>query len=254
MAKHIYLSMIPESLVVSMLPPEKFGAYLAVGTRKRSSGQAMFFEVDPGFRSDFFDLEAALDRCVPHPDGEPKHSVYAGIYRVLEHVPLSAVGDLWLATRDGRVLGLERGVLPEQFPGTYHLYQEICPVHPLIASWLTPDKFCAFITDTSTPVSVPRICFVDLKLHGLADDPRNADVRDLPYANIEHLRDCLCQLDQQKGKHTKTVDRIQPQQFPYRCVRTGFYLGDQDGMLFYPFPSAEELETDYYAWWRSVNV
>ncbi len=254
MGKHIYLSMIPESLVVSMLPPEKFGAYLAVGTRKRSRGQAIFFELDPAFRSDFFDLEGALERCVPHPDGEPKHSVYAGIYRVLEHVPLSAMQGLWLGTQDGRVLGLQQATPSRQFLGGYHLYREFCPVHPLIASWLTPEKFCAFITDISSPVSVPRICFCDLQLEGLAEDPRNAEVSDLPYADLQHLRDCLCELDEETGKHTKTVDRIAPQQFPYRCIRTGFYVGDQEGMLFYPIPSVEELETDHYAWWRSVNV
>ncbi len=31
---YLYLSMTPESLVASMLPPEQFGNYLAVGTRK----------------------------------------------------------------------------------------------------------------------------------------------------------------------------------------------------------------------------
>ncbi len=54
MTVHLYLSLIPEALIASMLSPEEFGAYYAVGTQKKSRGQAIFFEIDPKFRSDFF--------------------------------------------------------------------------------------------------------------------------------------------------------------------------------------------------------
>ena len=46
MAKHLYLSMIPEALIASMLTPEEFGVYYAVGSEKKSRGQAIFFEID----------------------------------------------------------------------------------------------------------------------------------------------------------------------------------------------------------------
>ncbi len=39
---HLYLSLMPEALIASMLSPEEFGAYYAVGTEKKSSGQAIF--------------------------------------------------------------------------------------------------------------------------------------------------------------------------------------------------------------------
>ena len=55
-----------------MLIPEEFGAYYAVGTQKKSRGQAIFFEIDPKFRSDFFNVEEGIERCVPHEDGSPK--------------------------------------------------------------------------------------------------------------------------------------------------------------------------------------
>jgi hypothetical protein len=32
--------LIPEALIASMLPPVDFGTYLAVGTKKRTSGDA----------------------------------------------------------------------------------------------------------------------------------------------------------------------------------------------------------------------
>ena len=60
MAVHFYLSLIPEALIASMLTPEEFGTYYAVGIQKKSRGQAIFFEVDPKFKSDAFRLEEAI--------------------------------------------------------------------------------------------------------------------------------------------------------------------------------------------------
>ena len=255
MKTYLYLSMTPEALVASMLEPEAFGTYLATGTRKRTHGRAMFFDLNPDMQSEYFDLAHIRERCVPHPDGAPKHSVYLAIYRVLEHVPLEAVNSLWLATRDGRVLEVNQdaGALPK-FLGSYYLYQEICPVHPLIASTFDPEVFCNFITDSSRPINVPRICFVDLELGQLADDPTSRDIKDLPYAHIDHIQDCITQLSQQEDKDTKTVNRAQPEEFPYRCIRSGFYLGDKDSILYFPFPAHEQLDVQHHEWWRSVNI
>ncbi len=253
MTTHLYLSMIPESLVASMLPPREFGTYLAVGTQKRSRGEAVFFDLAGEFPSDDFDFSAVAERCVAHADGQPKHSLYLAIYRVLERVPLEVVGSLWLITPGGHVLELTQAPVPAEFEGKYHLYQEICPVHPLIASSLAPDAFCRFITDPANPVSVPRICFVDLDLGDLSVDPAAGRADNLPYAHMDHVRDCLLEVEKDGTKHTKTVDRIHPQEFPYRCIKTGFYLGDREKLLYYPFPSREELESTYYNWWRFAN-
>ena len=75
MSIHIYASLVPEALIVSMLPPEEFGAYYAVGTMKKAHGQAMFVEVDPAFRSDRFRIDEAIRRIVqsqaPYPAFSP---------------------------------------------------------------------------------------------------------------------------------------------------------------------------------------
>jgi hypothetical protein len=248
MAVYLYLSMMPESLVASMLPPDEFGRYLAAGTRKRARGQAMFFDLTGSFKSDYFDFSRLKEHCVPHADGEPKHSVYLAIYRVMEHVPIRVIHRLWLVTPTARVLELQRGEMPSEFPGRYHLYQEICPVHPLIASSLDPPKLCRFITDPARPISVPRICFADLELAELADDPRHGRATDLPYDHLDHVRDCFVGLEDDRGKHTKTIDRINPPVFPYRAVRNGFFLGDQQEVLYFPYPKPEELESKHFFW------
>jgi hypothetical protein len=246
--------MVPEALVASMLPPKEFGTYLAVGTKKRTRGQAMFIELDPDYRNDFFPLEKLHERLVPHDDGQPKRSVYFGVYRVLEHLPRSVMGNLFLVTPDGRVL--ERSAeecVPEPRAGL-HLYREVCPVHPLIVSTLGPTDFVNFITDPAQPVHLPRICFAELRLGDLARNPEHGDQGDLPYPHFQHLRDCLLELNQQPAKDNKTVDRIEPQTFPYRAIESGFFVGDPEGVTYYRFPTPEELDRDYHDWWRSANV
>jgi hypothetical protein len=250
---YLYLSMTPEALIASMLPPAAFGVYLAVGTKKRSRGQAMYFDLKSDFQSDYFDLSSIADRCVRHPNGQAKHSVYIGIYRVLEHIPGQAINNLYLATKDGRVLELKQGEIPSQIAGKYHLYKEICPVHPLIASSLRPREFCRFITDESKPVYIPRLCFVEMDLAGLAEDPRDGMCGNLPYHHLDHIRDCLLQLESQ-GKHTKTVDRVEPLECCYRCIKSGFFLGDQQDMLYFPYPTVAELKSTHHKWWRSANL
>ena len=251
---YLYLSVIPESLVASALPPEEFGKYLATGTQKRPHGQAVFFEIDkdclPG---EHFDLADLSQRCTPHPDGSPKHSVYLGIYRVLEHVPLDAIGDLYLISAHGRALKLSGGTTPPPADDPYHLFQELCPVTPLIASSLDPAAFCKRITDRDQPIHVPRVCFVDLDLADLARDPEHGSPSGLPYRNFEHIRSCLCELKPRGSKEIKTVDRIGRRGLIFRSVKTGFYLGDQQGMRCYAYPSQQELEDQYYAWWRCAN-
>jgi hypothetical protein len=251
---YLYLSLIPEALIASMLPPGEFGSYLAVGTKKRTLGQAMFFSIEGYKKAAVFDLAEAEKRCVPHPNGEPKHSVYLAVYRVLEQVPLEVIRNLYLVTPDGRVLELAPSPQVPESTKRYHLYQEICPVHPRIVSTLNPKEFTRHISSRETPIRLPRILFVDLRLGELAQDPEKAAFRDLPYYAIEHLRDCLVQLKNNPDKNTKIVDRTHPQAFPYRSVDTGFYLGGEKELRFYPFPAQEDLQSRYYEWWRSASI
>jgi hypothetical protein len=250
MDTYLYLSLLPESLVASMLGPEEFGAYLAAGTLKQPHGQAMFFRLKRDFRSDYFNLADLDKRCVPHPDGRPKHSVYLAIYRVLEHVPLEAIESLWLVTAHGRALQLKQGSPPGDSAEKYHLYREICPVQPVITSMLGPVAFCRFVTDPAKAIYVPRICFVELALSGLAEDPLHGSAGDLPYHNIEHIRNCLVELE---TKRTKTVDRVPGHAVLYRCIKSGFFVGDQTNVLYFPYPTREQMETVYHVWWRCAN-
>jgi hypothetical protein len=254
MTVHLYLSLIPEALIASELSPEEFGAYYAVGTQKKSRGQAIFFEIDPKFRSDYFNVEEGIKRCIPHEDGSPKSSIYISVYRVLENIPMTAVDKLYLTTQDGRTLGLEKSEkLPDDGNGL-HLYREVSPVSPLVVSSLGPNHFYELIVKEPTSlIKLPAVCFAELRLDELADDPQNGAVGDLPYKNMEHLRSCLMSL-KTKSVMTKMVDRLPTYGIPFRTVKNGFYVGNQKSLLYFPLPEENDLVKNNYQWWRSATM
>jgi hypothetical protein len=250
MKQFVYLSITPESLVASHLPPAEFGNYLAIGTRKRLRGQAIFLELDTAKMKNF-PTKYLNERLVPYKDGEPKRSLYLSIYRVLENTPLEAMKNLYLVTDDGRVLELNSRSFKPDEQDVIHLYQQFNPISTRVASKLTPPEFIAFLTDTGKPVSAPTIFMAELKLNKLARDP-DAPIHDLPYPNPDHLRDCLSRLMSSGQRLTKTVIRQFKGELSYRTIKNGFFVGNHDNYLYYPFPSTEELEGTYYSWWRSA--
>ena len=252
MNQYVYLVATPETLVASQLPPCEFGNYLAVGTRKRTRGQAGFFELDiekmPELPRDYMN-----ERLVPYKDGEPKRSVYLSIYRVMETVPLDALKSLYLVTDDGRVLEIQAGKYKAHATDEIHLYQQFNPITTRVASTLTPPEFIQFLTDTGKLVSTPKLFIAELKLGRLSRDSY-APIHDLPYPNPDQLRDCLTRLKSSKERITKTVIRQYKGELSYRTIKDGFFIGEKENYLYYPFPSVEDLEDKYYSWWRSALV
>ena len=249
---YLYFSVTPEALIASNLEPEKFGSYLAVGTQKRARGQAVFFELDIDLMGDVVSKKYIEENCVPRPDGTPKRTLYISIYRVLERIPLKALKSLYLTTDDGRVLKLDPSEFEHQKGESLHLYQELCPVTPRIASTLDPVKFVNHVCDSKNNISVPKLFIVQLDLGNLANDPIAGSAENLPYSNIYHLRDCLAGLLQNSVKFTKTVVRFFTGDIQYRTCKNGFFIGDAENCIFYAFPSVQELDEKHHSWWRSA--
>jgi hypothetical protein len=254
MNKYIYLTATPEALIASMLPPAEFGAYLSTGTKKRNKGQAIFFEVDLDQIEKLIDMESLSKRCVPKPDGKPKSSVYLSVYRVLETIPLKALKSLYLTTDNGHTLELKKSEydLSREIKGKLRLFQELLPVFPLVASDLTPSAFLKRLTDGSIPIVLPKLFFVDLKLGELATNPLGGSVENLPYSNTGHLRDCLEILRGEYEKHMKTVQRVYSGSLLYRTIESGFYVGSDEEIIYYSYPSLSELENINYEFFRSI--
>lgn len=249
--KKLYLSFTPEALIFSMLPPHSFGKYLALGDKKQSSSQAIFIELDPNIDVDGIGIAEARAQCVHHKDNSPKRSTYASIYRVLERVPLSAFGDLFLATKDGLVLTLKKSTYSPVKNQSRFLYQEICPVNPRVVSTLEPIDFCQYVTNKNSPLYIPKIAFADLKLGELAENPKDGCANNLPYLNIGHLRTCLGSLNN-LSKQSKVERRGMRPEIIYYMIEKGFYVGDQNDFLYYQMPCEDLLLGEHKLWWNSA--
>jgi hypothetical protein len=251
---YIYLSTTPEALIASMLPPKGFGAYYSTGTKKMNKGQAIFFEVDLSQIENLIDMDSLNRRCVAKPDGSLKSSVYLSVYKVLEMIPLSALKSLYLTTDNGHTLELKKAPYhaTSEIESKMHVYQELCPVTPLIASNLLPFEFMKRLTDGSTPIVLPKLFFVELGIGDLASNPMKGSVDYLPFTNVSHLRDCLEILSNEREKQMKTVNRVFSGSLLYRTIESGFYVGSKDETIFYPFPGIEELRTINYEFFRSI--
>jgi hypothetical protein len=239
-------------LIASMLEPEAFGRYMATGTQKLTRGHYMFFEVDRGLSSNYFRLHDIEQRCVPHADGSPRRSKYISIYRVLEHIDRGALGKLYLTAADGRTLALDAAPYdPACEKRGDNLYQELCPVSPMVASDRPPAEFAKFLTSPDNALWLPRIMFADL-LNDHDEDGNLAGY--LPYADPLHIEQCIREVKAKTDKSTKTISRNPRIVAFYRTIRTGFYIGDRSGLTFYPFPRQSELETKHAQWWRSAQL
>lgn len=250
----IYLSVLPEALIASMLSPREFAEYMATGARKRTRGQAIFFEVDQDLARNILPAEYISRRCVRKPDGSPKSSVYLSVYRALEHLPLRSLKSLFLVTEDGRILELSKGTydVKTEKEKQLHLYQELCPVTPIIASTLAPSAFAREMTSENEQVNIPKLMFVELTLEQLASDPVRGSAHNLPYPDIGHLRDCLIILKSEEGKSRKTVQRTFNGTLLYRTCINGFFVVSKDELVYYPYPTLQQLEEENYDFWRSL--
>lgn len=253
MSLNYYLSIFPtEALIASQLEPEQFGAYMATGSKKGSAEQIIFIEVEGGFDGEF-DWKYAEEKCIAHPNGNPKHSVYLSVYRSLENIPLDKMGGMYLTTRDGRVLLLEKDIYRESINGRkYYLYQELCPVNPVIASVLDPEDFSKNITDSGKKVYVPKIIFTDMKVPDFDKVNQSGHLGSMYDNKISHVLNCISSVTGDKGKTNKTVDRSHVESFSFQIIGNAVYVCDGSDILEYKFPGIEKIKKENYDWGRSA--
>ena len=255
MESHLYLSLIPEALILSQLTPAEFGRYIATGSKRQIEGPAVFIEIDLNTDLEVFRVKEALERCVPHSDGSPRRSVYVAIHNVLGRVPYDAMTCAYLTTPAGATLALPPGdwTAREDSEANF-LYQELGPVYPRVASQLRPKAFCDAVTDTSAFVSLPAIAFLDLNIGGLAYNPERLDVPGTLYSVSDHIRECFGSLANKVGRPTKIVNRGLRPDLLFYLVRSGLFVGGGGEMKYFPLPDSDTLESEHYLWWHSAQA
>jgi hypothetical protein len=250
-----YLSVFPvEALIASQLEPDQFGAYMATGSKKGSAEQLIFMNIEGNF-GDEFDWVYAEEKCVAHPNGNPKHSVYLSVYRTLEKIPLEKLGAMYLTTRDGRVLQLERDEYRESINGRkYYIYHELCPVTPVIASIQDPEDFSRDITNPERKIYVPKIVFTDMKVPDFDKPEKTGNIGSMYDNKGAHILNCIASVTGDKAKKNKTVDRSHVESFSFQVIGNAVYISDGISVLEYKMPSVDEIKKINYDWGRSAML
>jgi hypothetical protein len=254
MKTHFYLSVFPnEALIASQLEPDRFGAYMAIGSKNGSFEKIMFIEVDGNFGKDF-DWKYAQERCVPHPNGDPKNSAWMSVYRALENTPIERMMSMYLTTMDGRTLEIKKSEF--QSPAEkrdYYVYQELCPVNPLVVSALDPAGFAGYMTDKKSHVHVPSVVFADLKVIDFSNPVQTGNIGPTYDKNLEHLKQCIHAVTEHSEKLNKNVERSNTA-FGYQIINQGIYVGNGSEIAVYRMPSVEQIRQNYYDWGRSAMI
>lgn len=256
--EHLYAIMHPsKALMASQLEPAEFGRYYSVGTARHYQGKLLFIEVDIGFRNPYFEIDHFLEQTTEHEDGRPKHSKFIKSYRVLEHLEFDALGPLYAATASGDTLRIERQQDWEvEDPGPVRLFQELNPLHLLVASTFDQREFGELMTSPEKSLSFPKLFFtqLDLDVPQFLNDRKSNPYTPSPVPGVhpQKLEGVLNAVGNDPAPRTKSIgghvifDRI-----PYGMIRHGFWLATGADLIFYPFPSQEELRSNHHAWWRS---
>jgi len=256
MAIHYYLSIFPmEALVASQLDPIRYGSYMATGSKKGSQEQVIFIEIKGGFSGDF-DWKYADIKCITHPNGELKRSVYLSVYRVLERFPLNALGTMYLTTRDGRSLAIEKQQYQPPPPdgNDFYVYQELCPINPVIVSRLAPREFGVYITDQRNKIYMPAIVYTDLKVINFDDPVKTGHIGTLYDGKIPHLKQCISEVNGPDGKTNKTLTRTHVESFAFQTIKYGLYVFNTENIFMYRMPTADEIKNIDFHWGKSANI
>jgi len=255
--KHLYMVLYPnEALIASELSPAEFGMHYAVGSPRHFMGKTVFAEIDIHFRHDYFHIDQILMESKSEIPGQPKKTKFISSYRVLEHMDLKAIQELFLVTVDGQVLGIKPKAeydLKHLDDERIRLYQEICPIHLLVGANLNPPDFGKYVVSEFTSKGAPKLFFTKMDIDVKHILEENIIVSPVTNVNPGHLKDCLQELKDKPDKKTKTISLASSFfNMSYAKIRQGFWIVEEDNFLYFPFPSPEELEEKNYEFYRSV--
>lgn len=259
--KYLYAIMHPnKALVASQLEPVEFGRQYSVGTKRYYQGKVLFLEVDPTFRNDHFPIDKFLEETVAHEDGTPKRTKIISSYRVLEHLDLEALGDLYAVTVQGQTLKISKSeyVGDATEAGRIRIIQEINPLQLLVATTHDHKTFGAQMTAPGNPKGAPKLFYteIDLDVDGfLAEWEQNPFLPPpIPGVHPQKLAAVLKYLQEDGALNTSTIGLASVlDQVVYRSLKVGFFLSAGDKINYYPFPSLADLQDKHYAWYRSTD-
>ncbi len=245
------------ALIGSQYTPEQLARHYTVGPTRHYRGKVLFAEVDITYRNSYFRIDSAIVELRPHEDGSPKATKFISCYRVLEHLDLGALKNLYLSSEEGHCLELESLPYSGGAGEGENIYAEISPLRMLVLSKLDFVDFGRFITDPDNSIGAPRFLYTALDLNVaefMAEYEHNPFMQP-PIANLHPsiLRDAVQELRAVGYKSNKGLSlRSNLDNVSYKLIKKGFMFSSGREEKFYPMPSLAEIEKRNLKFWRSL--
>ncbi|MBN2652717.1 MAG: hypothetical protein JXR63_10050 [Spirochaetales bacterium] len=258
--KHLYAIVYPsEALIASQYNPAQFAQHYIAGSTRYYDGKVLFFEVDTSYRNDYFDIQSGLDALVPHSDGRPKATKFVKTYRVLEHIALGAMKNLYLTNPDGSCLELQEdnGEIATREKNILRIFAEIDPLSMLVLTRLNYVDFGKYITAAENPKSCPTLCYTQLEFDSdsfLEEFEKNSVMpAPIPCVHPSKLRNAIFELLSKPEKTTKGLSLDSNfNKIAYKTIRHGFMFASAEGTKFYRMPSNKEIEDKNFRFWKAM--
>ncbi|HUI70512.1 MAG TPA: hypothetical protein VL354_08300 [Spirochaetia bacterium] len=254
----LYVILHPTTaLIGSQYTPEQLARHYTVGPTRHYRGKVLFAEVDIAFRNPYFRVDRAIAELKPHPDGRPKATKFISCYRVLEHLNLSALGNLYLSSEEGHCLEIESQPYPGPEPVGENIYAEISPLRMLVLSKLNFVDFGRFITDPDNSIGAPTFLYTQIDLNVaefMAEYEQNPFMQP-PIVNLHPsiLRDAVNELRTVDYKSNKGLSlRSNLDNVSYKLIKRGFMVSSGHAQKFYPMPALAEIEKRNLKFWKSL--
>jgi hypothetical protein len=256
---HLYLILHPNhSLIASALPPDLFVKHYVQGSSRYFEGRLIFAEMDSSWRHPFFDIDAAFADLIPHPDGRPKATKFIKSYRVLEHVDLAALGQLFFCNPSGEYVELSPSERkPEPRGDEMRVMVEINPVRFMVLTRYDLGSFAAFITDPKNTKGAPSMFFAQLEF-SIEDFMEEFDANPflssfVPGIHPARLHEAVLEIQKTPGKYVKGISLDCPiDKISYKMLRHGFMFAQGGETRFYPLLEADEVERSNFRFWKTM--
>ncbi len=256
---HLYLILHPNhSLIASQLGPADFVRHYVQGSTRYFEGKLIFAEVDPAFRSPFFEIDKAYAELVPHEDGRPKATKFIMSYRVLENMDFEAIDKLYLGNASGDFVQLDPAPFePKPAEEEMQIMIEINPVKFMVLTRHDFLEFSRYVTDPKNGKGAPKMFYAQLEFSVddfMRDFEENPFIRTfVPGIHPARLKSAVLEIRRTPGKMVKGISVDCPiDKFSYKLLKTGFMFASQEKSRFYPLLPLEEVERKYYNFWKAM--
>ncbi|MCL1992576.1 MAG: hypothetical protein FWG66_06495 [Spirochaetes bacterium] len=255
----LYLVLYPNySLIASQLEPERFAKHYAQGSTSISGGNFLFVDVDPGFRHEYFNIEAALADVKPHSDGRPKSTKFICNYRTLEHMDFDALRNMYYCNAYGDYVELKPGEFDPAIRGDeMRIFLDINPTKMVALTKYNFIEYGQFITNPGSFVGAPVMLYTQMNFYiddfltQFAENPFLTI--SIPGVHPARLRDAIMEVRKKRDKVNKGLSLNCPfDKVSYRSLRRGFMFASKTKSRFYPLVPLEDVERDFYKFWKSM--